>query len=210
MGARRGKHLGGFAETPIEYPRVELDTARRRYEHEFPPSPPSPNEDGRARLERKYGVEFQQEFRAACERSLYVFAKFVLQMLDLKAELHGRVCDWLQDMSPRVEHAITPHLTVKGGRRKLLMLPVVHLKTSVGFHAFPLHVLIQPQQTGIYFPDMAGQDCRILSHGESVDKASENLSFIAQHLQYNKLLRYLWPHICWNNRKEAPVWTARC
>jgi hypothetical protein len=85
------------------------------------------------------------------------------------------------------------------------MLPVVHLKTSIASHAFPVRVLIQPEG-GLYFPKMAGSDARILLHGETTDKARENLSFIRQHLEFNRVLRWLWPHLMWEKRKDAALW----
>src|SRR5260370_3909672 len=60
--------------------------------------------------------EFLAAFKPRCERSLYMLARFVLCMPDLSEHLHHPVFDWLQDTTI--------------SRRKLLMLPVVHLKTS--------------------------------------------------------------------------------
>jgi hypothetical protein len=139
--------------------------------------------------------DFIREFRYLRERELYAFAKFILGMKDLTGYLHRPVCEWVQDMSKT--------------RRKLLMLPVVHLKTSIGSQAFPLHVLIQPYgKEGLYFPEMKGTDCRVLLNGESEQKAAENLSYIQQHLEHNRLLRAMWPTVVWADRNQARDWTS--
>jgi hypothetical protein len=188
------KRKGGFNEEPIRYPGEELEAIRAKYEQEFAPSSLGPEEWAGSL------------FRLHCEMRLYVFCKYVLGMGDMVERLHGKVADWLQDMNPRGEHQITARLSVMGGRWKLLMLPVVHLKTSLASHGFPLHALIQPAG-GLYFPELAGADTRILLHGETQDKAMENLSFIRQHLEFNRVLRWLWPEIMWESRKDAQLWT---
>ncbi len=137
--------------------------------------------------------EFWLSFQGLAERSLYIFAKLVLGMNALTTHLHKPVCDWLQDVSI--------------SRRKLLMLPVVHLKTTIGSHCFPIHVLIQPARTNKYFPGREGADMRILLNGKSANKARENLAVIKQHFESNRLLRALWPNVCWPDpAQEAPVW----
>lgn len=183
----------GFIEEPISFPLEELGEIRSRYEEEFTVS--------------GLGTEeWAAIFKIHCERRLYVLCKYVLGMPDLVERLHGKVADWLQDTSAQIEHELTSRLTAKGGRWKLLMLPVVHLKTSLASHGFPIHVLIQPEG-GLYFPSMVGADCRILLHGETQDKAMENLSFIRQHFEFNRVLRWLWPDIMWESRKDATLWT---
>jgi hypothetical protein len=142
--------------------------------------------------------DFIKAFKLACEASLFMLAKFVLGMPDLTEELHRPVCDWLQ--------------SVQTHRRKLLMLPVVHLKTSIGSHAFPLWALIQPASHNRLFHSALGADTRILLHGETTPKAIENLSVIRQHCESNHLLRYLWRDVFYADpRRDAVagggVWT---
>ena len=149
--------------------------------------------------------KFLGAFKVACEQSLYLFAKFVLDMPDLTPHLHKPVCDWVQCVDPAVTFEMAGQ-TVRGGRRKLLMLPVVHLKTSIGSHAFPLHVLIQPERANIYFHAMKGCDTRILLHGETVGKAKENISVVKQHLEHNRIFRHLWRHLCYPKPKDYPLW----
>jgi len=200
MGRRR-RH--NEAPVPaIERPApAELSEIRGAYLAEFP---------------EHWGLaqkDWWQGFRLRAERSLYVFAKFVLGMrarpgqpVGLSPTLHRQVCDWIQCMDKACEHEMTPSLTVHGGKRKLLMLPVVHLKTTLVSHSLPLHMLAQPQAHNIYFPGMPGADTRILLHGETVDKARENLGVIKENLERNHLLRWLWPHLIWREKKEAPTW----
>lgn len=189
-------------ELDTTFPGPELEELRSAYEAEFKPRSKRPSLEAWATF-----------FKLRCEASLYEFAKYTLgmrakpgQLVGLSPRLHGPVCEWLQTMDPRHELQMTPTLRVRGGRRKLLMLPVVHLKTSIASHALPLHVLVQPQSNNLYFPDMPGRDARILLHGETKDKATENAAVIRQHLQSNKVLRYLWPEMMWSAVTEAPVW----
>ena len=135
--------------------------------------------------------EFLKAFKLACESSLFMLAKFVLDMADLSEHLHHPVCDWLQ--------------SVEVSRRKLLMLPVVHLKTSIASHAFPIWALIQPADHNRLFPGMGGCDLRILMHGETTDKAQENLAVVKQHAEQNHLLRYLWRDVFWPDPKRDSV-----
>lgn len=143
------------------------------------------------------GLHFLPAFKKLCEGSLYHFAKYVLGEAKFDRtftpHLHKQACDWLQDM--------------KLGRRKLMMLPVVHLKTSICSNAFPLHVLIQPEENNIYFPGVAGSDARILLNGETQQKAKKNLSICTQHMVSNPILRALWKNVFWADpAKESPLW----
>lgn len=136
---------------------------------------------------------FLPAFKLLAQSSLYVFCKHVLGMRDLTDRLHKPACEFVQDM--------------KLSRRKLMMLPVVHLKTSICSQGFPLHALIQPIENNIYFQGWAGCDLRILLNGESRDKAMENLKVIKGHLESNRVLRALWPTVCWDDpNKQAGVW----
>src|SRR5215469_431242 len=187
------KRKDGFNEAPISFPGAELRELRERYELEFGAT--------------DIGLEgWAEEFREQAEGRLYVFAKYILRMHDLTAELHGKTADWLQDTDTSIEHELTRDLRVRGGRRKLLMLPIGHLKTSLASHALPLHAIIQPEG-GLYFPEMKGRDIRILLHGETEKKAKQNLSVIKQNLEFNKVLRWLWPAPMWEKRKDADLWT---
>lgn len=85
------------------------------------------------------------------------------------------------------------------------MLPVVHLKTSIGSHAFPIWALIQPADNNLLFKGMPGCDTRILLHGETTPKATENLSVIRQHLEGNHLLRHLWKEVFYTDPRRESV-----
>jgi len=192
------KRKDGFNEAPISFPAEELAEIRQRYNAEFSPGPYTKLET----LEAWAG----RTLRPHAEGRLYVFNKYVLGMGDMVPGLHGKTADWVQDMDPGREYELTPELRVHGGRRKLVMLPIGHLKTSTISHGLTLHAIVQPEG-GLYFPEMPGQDIRILLHGETVDKAAENLSFIRQHLEFNRVLRWLWPACMWEKRKDAGLWT---
>lgn len=148
--------------------------------------------------ERRNEKEFLEDFKERCERSLYFFTKFVGIAPDLTRELHKPVCDWLQRW---------PEIGGNAERIKLLMMPTQHLKTSMASHGLPLHVVIQPKERNGYFPGKLGRDSRVALIGESADKARENLSVIASHLETNVWIRALWPEAVWREKKDAPHWS---
>lgn len=130
--------------------------------------------------------------RARCERSLYAFAKGILNYHFLTAALHKPVADWLQKFPPF---------------RKLLLMPRGHGKTQLVPRSIPLHAWIQPTATNLYLPGVPGTHTRILLAGETETMAKGNIRVVRSHLESNDLLRGLWPHVVWENpRRDAKVW----
>lgn len=150
--------------------------------------------------ERRGDENFVEEFRHRAERSLYFFAKFSGVAPDLTPEFHKGVCAWLQawpepgDLLERI---------------KLFMMPTQHLKTAVASHGLPLHMVIQPKERNLYFPNRLGRDLRIALVGESSDKAEENLSVLEGHLEHNPWIRACWPACCWQDVSKAPKWSQK-
>ena len=141
--------------------------------------------------------DFRTWLRGEAERDLFFFAKWIFyQEGDRRAKLgaiHREVCRFITDYSTT--------------RRKLLMMPMGHLKTSFCSQALPLHILIQRPEDNIYFLGKWGCDQRILLGNESEEKCKENLSVVRQHLESNVWLAWLWPHVCWENPKtDSPHW----
>ncbi len=144
---------------------------------------------------------FQREdirdwYRKKFERSLYDFAKWVMGFRDL-APLHRELCEWLTNY--------------KVSRRKLLMIPVGHLKTSIVSKAMPLHILIQPADHDIYFPEsysgQRGRNARLVLGAENKEKAAENLSVMREALESNPFIAWLWPEVVWDRPEDASKWT---
>lgn len=175
------------------------------------PSPPSPAEWEQAKREivvdsnghpRQAGAApapnspILDQIRGRCERSLFIFAKLVLGLDRLTPTLHREVCRFLQDGSRK--------------KRKLVLLPRDHLKTSIVSRSLPIHMLIQPAKNGAYFADKAGPNTRILLAGETATNTEHQLSWIAGTFESNLLLRAFWPDCCWQNpRREAKRWNAQ-
>jgi len=135
------------------------------------------------------------EFRRRAETSLFVFAKGVLGRAYLSADLHRWVCGWLQRCPPN---------------RKLLLLPREHAKTTIVSHALPLHVLIQPAASNLYFPTERGVDQRIILACETESRAKDHIRVIEAAFETNRLLRALWPYVCWDvPRRDAKKWNDR-
>lgn len=138
---------------------------------------------------------FVNELRKKAERSLFVFTKGILEREYLSPKLHREICPWLTKAPPY---------------RKLLLLPRKHAKTSIVSHGLPIHILIQPRENNLYFPNKAGADTRILLAGETEQRASNNLGVIQSAFENKRLLRALWPQVCWDNpRRESKKWNAR-
>lgn len=136
---------------------------------------------------------FIAEFKAQAERSLFTFAYGVLGRTYLTRTLHEPVCGWLTDFERK--------------RRKLLLMPREHCKTSIIGHALPLHMMIQPRASNIYLPDTEGRDTTIVLSGETEDRVVDAMRVIQSALESATVLRGLWPHVCWDNpRAQSKKW----
>jgi len=137
--------------------------------------------------------QFIALFKQSCEADLYCFLRGVLNHWFFDAGLHKPVCDWLTKFPPY---------------RKMLLMPRNHGKTTIVAQGIPLHAMIQPAATNIYYPGMPGNHLRVVLAGETEEMAVRNLRFIKMSLENNALLRALWPHICWDNpRRQAGKWS---
>ena len=141
--------------------------------------------------------DLQEAMRKRAQKSLYWFAKWVLGFRDL-APLHEEMSLWLTDF--------------RKSRRKLMLIPVGHLKTTLVSKSMPLHILIQAPSSDIYFPrtysGRRGQNARLVLGAENKDKAAENLSVMAENLMTNGFLAWLWPHCVWDGPNDPRVWSA--
>ena len=110
--------------------------------------------------------------------------------------------DWL-GLGTFHREVVCPFLTnLRGSRSKLLMLPMGHLKSTIVSRSMPIHILIQPLGSNLYFPRRAGANLRIALVNENETKSMENLSYIRQHLENNEWLYWCWPDVIWANKKE--------
>ena len=134
-------------------------------------------------------------FKLRAERSLYVFCKGVLGRQYLTVGLHRPICQFIQTSPPR---------------RKGVLLPREHGKTSLVSHGLPIHILIQPKSGNIYFPDEEGADQRIILIGETETRATDAMRVIQSAFEMNDTIRALWPHRVWDNpRRESKKWNER-
>jgi hypothetical protein len=134
-------------------------------------------------------------WRTGFERSLYAFARGVLNMHWLEPSLHPAVCAWLTRVPPY---------------RKLLMMPRGHCKSTLIAEAMPLHMFIQPRDANLYYPGEPGSETRILIAGESEARAKDHLRIITDHLVGNEMMRAFWPHISWERpSRDAPLWNSQ-
>lgn len=128
-------------------------------------------------------------FREKAERHLYVFTKSVLGRLYLTQKLHLPLCKFLQDLTH--------------GDRKMALFPRECGKTTIVSHALPLHIIVQPRATNIYFPGEHGCDQRIVIASKAARLACDSLRIIQSASESNQLLKTLWPERFWEDRKQA-------
>ncbi len=139
--------------------------------------------------------KFILDLKDKCEQDLYVFAKVVMKRDYLVPHLHGKLCRWIQKYPPY---------------RKMLLIPRIHAKTSMGSHCLPCHALIQSAERNPYMPGVEGSQMRIMLAGETEARAMGNLRVIESAFETNKLLRAFWPHRCWDNpRAQSKKWNER-
>lgn len=138
--------------------------------------------------------EFVKRFRARAEQSLYVFLKGVLGRFFLTPHFHQDICNFLQQVPPY---------------RKLVLMPREHAKTAIVSGGLPLHILIQPAATNVYFRGMEGSECRILLAGETERMAKKNLRVLKSVMEENKVFRAFWPHRCWGaGERKQKEWSS--
>jgi len=138
---------------------------------------------------------FRDWLRRTAERDLWFFSAFILgnDWLRLGTLHREEVCPFITDFSV--------------SRRKLLMLPMGFLKTTSTSRSVPLHALIQPAKSNIYFPGFNGADTAILLASENIEKARENLAVSRVQAENNDFLYWLWPGVFWANPKaESARW----
>lgn len=133
-------------------------------------------------------------FRTKAERHLYVFAKVVLGY-EFFTTFHKELCEAVQ--TPRPEPW-----------RVLILAPRDSGKSTIVGRSWPLHVIVQPKDHNIYFPNERGLDQRILLAGETELRAMSHLSVLQQHADGNQLLRALWPDCFWRTPPKRD-WNAK-
>lgn len=145
----------------------------------------------------KTGETFKGWLKGKAEKELWFFSRWILgNDLLSKGTFHRReVCPFLSSFTR--------------SRSKLLMLPMGHLKTTLASRSLPLHVMIQSGERNLYFSGVVGRNMRVLLANENEQKSKENLSWIAQHMLTNDWLRWLWPDVFWQNKKDATAGGAR-
>lgn len=111
--------------------------------------------------------EIRQSLRARSQRSTYFFAKAVLGFTDLTVKTHGPICRTLDSVS----------------RRKLVVMPRDHLKTSIATIADTIRrITLNP-------------NIRILLGNETATNASHFLRRIAAVFDRNSRFRWLFPEL---------------
>lgn len=137
--------------------------------------------------------------RQLAEQSLYYFSKVFMGGNILRPQPHGQFCAIIQTTPPR---------------RKLLLAPRDHLKTTIS-KSLCLHVLIQPNNANIYFPagmgllsHTTGTSTRVLLASKASNLSTEKLIFIKTWCEtHARFLHAMWPEVFWEHpAKQAAAW----
>lgn len=140
---------------------------------------------------------FKPWLKLQAEGDLFFFCRWIMGFKDL-GRIHRETCDWLTDF--------------RRTRRKLCMLPVGHLKTTLVSQGLPIHITIQQPASDLYFDGTytGGRGCnaRLVLGNENQKKAAENLSVIKETFETNPWIVWLWPDLVWENFNEAPRWNV--
>lgn len=130
-----------------------------------------------------------QAWKLNAEKSLYFMAKGILGWKELVPHLHGAMCSLIQTIPPRF---------------KLFLVPRGCFKTTLS-ESLGLHIIIQPKEHNLYFPNQDGRNTRILYVGETDDMAQARTSWVRRQLESNKLFRAFWPQCTWEDPRKARV-----
>lgn len=128
-----------------------------------------------------------RRLKETAERSLYVFAKSILGWRLLTPNFHGPLCKQIQQVPPR---------------RKGFLLPRDTFKTTLA-KSLVIHMTIQPEESNIYFPGIAGSESRILYCCETTDRAETRIRAIKETYETNQLLKAFWPEVLWDDPSLA-------
>jgi hypothetical protein len=154
--------------------------------------------------------EFIRLERFKSQKSLFYFTRAILGFRKLTPYLHKKVCDFIQD--PRY-------------KRKLLLLPRGHYKSTIATIAYPLWLLIQedirmlPVNGSLDDPERAeffrlsypepGRNLTILIANETATGAQHFLDAIKTIIETNQLLQLLFPEIIPDFSKQLKRWNQQ-
>jgi predicted phage terminase large subunit-like protein len=114
-------------------------------------------------------------FREAGRGDLFFLAEYILGYKGLNRELHGEMCDFIMSES----------------KRKLLLIPRGHLKTTLGTVAYTIWRIIN------------NPDIRILIANATENNATNILREIKGHFERNEKFRTLFPEIIPKDFRKA-------
>lgn len=120
-----------------------------------------------------------EEIAAEGRADFYFFAKGILRYPDLNIETHKKMCDFL---------------CMTAWKRKILYIPRIHFKTTVGSISKPLHNLALDSEWSTLWVH------------ENADKAAEEILYpVKQHIRHNQLYRACYPEVCPDDFNSADL-----
>lgn len=163
--------------------------------------------------------EYRQRERKRCQKSLFYLARTALNFTKLTTSLHLPVCEFVQrPTAPLPDGTRT--------RRKGVLLPRGHYKSSCVTLSYPVWTIIQPDLSKIpicsdwendevepliddtFFDEMPGSNITILLANETATGAEHFLSWIEAIFESDSYFRFLFWDIC-SEIGKAKRWNAR-
>lgn len=182
---------------------------------------PDPDDDGRDDALSHIRV-LREDRRRTFRSSLFAFAKYCLGYNWLEPEVHGPLCELLQDLYWGRRDNITPGSV----QRTLILMPRGSLKTTICTIAYPIWILIQNEVPTTDLPPgvdpslawditnlpqsfngKKGHDQRILISSETQSNARRFLANIKDNLQTSDVLKEHFGQVAPVKRVEG-LWTT--
>lgn len=124
--------------------------------------------------------DLREDLRLRCLRSLYYFAKVLMDYKDMSPALHADFCDFVVG---------SIHLRKRG-----ILMPRGHFKSTIAAKAYALWRLLPTEDHDEeWLKQIHNPNFRILMVGESDQVGSKNLKDIKWHIENNQMLHWLFP-----------------
>lgn len=151
---------------------------------------------------KRVSIRNYMRIRQRCRTDLIYLCKNVLGYVDVDAEVHGPICEALQQFKGGIDRYTSdgqfvdyePYCSLwelEGCRKTLILFPRGHLKSTIATIAHTIQWLIN-------YPDV-----RIIISTATGDQAKKFLTEIKAHFQFNEAFRYFFPEFCPEARKAS-------
>lgn len=151
---------------------------------------------------KRVSIRNYMRVRQRCRTDLIYLCQKVLGYVDVDAEVHGPICEGLQQFKGGSDRYTSEGMFIdyepfvslwhlEGKRKTLILFPRGHLKSTIATIAHTIQWIIN-------YPDV-----RIIISTATGDQAKKFLTEIKGHFQFNEAFRYFFPEFCPDVKKVA-------